>query len=107
MDIPVIQVHLTDEQYKQVKDELTKSLKIEAIQEIVKNELEADKLKAPYLNKTDFAKWCGYSVNTINLFIKQGLPVAKVGTVKAIGKESFLKFMQEREQVKLWSMIKK
>ena len=95
---PLIKVYLTDAQFNELRAELVASLSLDLVRSIVQEEIKQEKAFAPYVNKTDFSKWSGYSQSAINKFIKNGLPVAQVGTIKAIGKETFKQFMKEHEQ---------
>ncbi len=97
-EMPVFHVYLTDEQFDELKSDLVKSITTQIATETIKQEIEKATKQAPYLNKTDLAKWAGYSVSTINAFIKQGLPVAQVGSIKAISKDAFVKFMEQHEK---------
>lgn len=95
---PLIKVYLTDDQFKELKSELVKSITTQIATAAIKQELEKATNQAPYLNKTNLAKWSGYSVSTINALIKQGLPVSQVGSIKAISKKAFIKFMEQHEK---------
>lgn len=94
-----IAVYLTDEQFNKFLNGMLATLNTELIKAVVKEEIKQEKACAPYVNKTDFSKWSGYSQSAIKKFIKNGLPVAQVGTIKAIGKETFKQFMKEHEQL--------
>lgn len=94
---PLIVVNFTDAQFNELRNDLTIPIQVKLIREIVKEVVQQEKAAAPYLNKADFAKWSGYSVSTINKFIAEGLPVAQIGSIKAIGKDAFYKFMKDHE----------
>lgn len=90
-------IALTDEQFntllatwKEITKETIKQITIQAYQDEIVN-------RAPYLDKTKFAKWSGKSVATIDKYINQGLPVAKVEPF-LIGKETYINFLKSRER---------
>lgn len=92
---PVIKVYLTDEQFKELVPSLLDRLSSDLVNELIDERIEKE--QAPYLNKKEFAKWAGYAPNTINKFIAEGLPVATVDSIKAIGKQSYIDFMKSKE----------
>lgn len=96
---PIIKVYLTDEQFKQLKQELKSDFKDDLVRAIARDEIEKYDLKAPYLKQKDFAKWIGESVATVNELKAQGLPVSHALNSVRYGKQSYIDFMKSRENL--------
>lgn len=96
---PLIKVYLTDAQFNELRAELVASLSLDLVRAVVQEEIKQEKAFAPYLNKTKFSVWSGYSRTALEKFIKNGLPVSEVDGIQAIGKETFKQFMKEHEQL--------
>lgn len=79
------------------KEELGKDIYMTVTNAINKARQEEQHAK-PYLNKKEMAQWLGVSVDTVNKFIHNGLPVANIGGMKLIGKETTIKFLKEHEE---------
>ncbi|WP_345758042.1 hypothetical protein [Ligilactobacillus salivarius] len=96
MTSPIIKVYLTDAQFKELKQDLLDKFSVDLVNNLIDERIQQE--QAPYLNKKEFAQWAGYAPNTINKFIADGLPVATIGTIKAIGKQSYIDFMRQHER---------
>lgn len=96
---PIIKVYLTDEQFKQLKQELKNDFKDDLVRAIARDEIEKYDLKAPYLKQKDFAKWIGESVATVNELKAQGLPVSYALGTARYGKQSYIDFMKSKENL--------
>lgn len=97
---PIIKVYLTDEQFKQLKQELKNDFNDDLVRAIARDEIEKYDLKAPYLKQKDFAKWIGESVATVNELKAQGLPVSHALNSVRYGKQSYIDFMKSRENLR-------
>ena len=95
---PIIKVYLTDEQFKQLKQELKNDFKDDLGRAIARDEIEKYDLKAPYLNQKEFSEWIGESVATINELRAKGLPVSKALNTDRYGKQSYIDFMKNHER---------
>lgn len=73
-NIPQISVILSEEQTSQIQQLLSN-----LIQEEIQNRLNRANLSSPYLNKKQACNYLGISNNTLDSWIKQGLPTIKIG----------------------------
>lgn len=69
-----MQVILPDEQIHQIQLLLSN-----LIQKEIEQQLEQSGLNSPYLNKQQACDYLGISNNTLNNWIKKGLPAIKIG----------------------------
>lgn len=69
-----MQVILPDEQIHQIQLLLSN-----LIQKEIKQQLEKNTLNCPYLNKQQTCEYLGISNNTLDSWIKKGLPSIKIG----------------------------
>lgn len=90
----MFQIVLDEQQRKELNADVYTTIK-DAINKARKEEQQAK----PYLNKKEMAKWLGVSTDTIYKFIRNGLPVATVGGMQLIGKETVIKFLKEHEEL--------
>ncbi|TXJ78072.1 hypothetical protein FGO85_00525 [Ligilactobacillus salivarius] len=95
---PIIKVYLTDEQFKQLKQELKNDFKDDLVRAIARDEIEKYDLKAPYLNQKEFSEWIGESVATVNELRARGLPVSRILNTDRYGKQSYIDFMKNHER---------
>ena len=80
------------------KEELSKDIYTTVTDAIAKARQEEQHAK-PYLNKKEMSQWLGVTVYTVNKFIHNGLPVANIGGMKLIGKETALNFLRDHEEL--------
>ena len=78
-----MQVILPDEQIHQIQLLLSN-----LIQKEIKQQLEKHTLNCPYLNKQQTCDYLGISNNTLDSWIKKGLPSIKIGKTIRFHKDS-------------------
>ena len=78
-----MQVILLDEQIHQIQLLLSN-----LIQKEIKQQLENNTLSCPYLNKQQTCDYLGISNNTLDSWIKKGLPSIKIGKTIRFHKDS-------------------
>ena len=54
-------------------------LKRQLIENEIKNKLDSNNIESPFLNKQQTCKYLGIANNTLDPWIKKGLPVIRVG----------------------------
>ena len=69
-----MQVILPDEQIHQLQLLISWLIENE-----IKNKLDSNNIESPFLNKQQACKYLGISNNTLDSWIKKGLPVIRVG----------------------------
>lgn len=69
-----MQVILPDEQIHQLQ-----LLISQLIENEIKNKLDSNNIESPFLNKQQTCKYLGIANNTLDAWIKKGLPVIRVG----------------------------
>ena len=69
-----MQVILPDEQIHQLQ-----LLISQLIENEIKNKLDINNIESPFLNKQQTCKYLGIANNTLDSWIKKGLPVIRVG----------------------------
>lgn len=69
-----MQVILPDEQIYQLQ-----LLISQLIENEIKNKLDNNNIESPFLNKQQACKYLGIANNTLDYWIKKGLPVIRVG----------------------------
>ena len=78
-----MQVILPDEQVKQIQ-----LLLAELITKEIKKKLHHSNLESPFLNKQQACHYLGISNNTLDSWIKKGLPTIKIGKTIRFNKEA-------------------
>ena len=78
-----MQVILPDEQVKQIQ-----LLLAELITKEIEKKLLHSNLESPFLNKQQACHYLGISNNTLDSWIKKGLPTIKIGKTIRFNKES-------------------
>ena len=78
-----MQVILPDEQVHQIQDLLAELIKKE-----IENRLYNSNLDSPFLNKQQACNYLSISNNTLDSWIKQGLPYIKIGKSIRFNKEA-------------------
>lgn len=74
-----MQVILPDEQIHQLQ-----LLISQLIENEIKNKLDSNNIESPFLNKQQTCKYLGIANNTLDSWIKKGLPVIRVGKLSAL-----------------------
>lgn len=74
-----MQVILPDEQIHQLQ-----LLISQLIENEIKNKLDSNNIESPFLNKQQTCKYLGIANNTLDSWIKKGLPVIRVGKKSAL-----------------------
>ncbi|CAM1670039.1 helix-turn-helix domain-containing protein [Streptococcus mitis] len=78
-----MQVILPDEQVQQIQRLLAELIKKE-----IENRLNNSNLDSPFLNKQQACNYLSISNNTLDSWIKQGLPYIKIGKLIRFNKEA-------------------
>ena len=78
-----MQVILPDEQVKQIQ-----LLLAELITKEIEKKLHHSNLETPFLNKQQACHYLGISNNTLDSWIKKGLPTIKIGKTIRFNKEA-------------------
>jgi len=78
-----MQVILPDEQVKQIQ-----LLLAELITKEIEKKLHHSNLESPFLNKQQACHYLGISNNTLDSWIKKGLPTKKIGKTIRFNKEA-------------------
>lgn len=78
-----MQVILTNEQVQQIQ-----LLIAELIKKEIQINIENRGLNSPYLNKKQACEYLGISNNTLDSWIKQGIPSIKIGKTVRFNKQS-------------------
>lgn len=78
-----MQVILPDEQVKQIQ-----LLLAELITKEIEKKLHHSNLESPFLNKQQACHYLGISNNTLDSWIKKGLPTIKIGKTIRFNKEA-------------------
>lgn len=78
-----MQVILPDEQVKQIQ-----LLLAELITKEIEKKLHHSNLESPFLNKQQACHYLGISNNTLDSWIKKGLPTIKIGKTIRFNKET-------------------
>lgn len=78
-----MQVILPDEQVKQIQ-----LLLAELITREIEKKLHHSNLESPFLNKQQACHYLGISNNTLDSWIKKGLPTIKIGKTIRFNKEA-------------------
>lgn len=86
-----MQVILPDEQIHQIK-RLIGNL----IEQEIKNQLHNSHFDSPFLNKKQTCDYLGISNNTLDSWIKKGLPVIRVGKTVRFDKTEINRWLQNQ-----------
>ncbi len=78
-----MQVILPDEQVQQIQ-----RLLAELIEKEIEKKLHHSSLESPFLNKQQACHYLGISNNTLDSWIKKGLPTIKIGKTIRFNKEA-------------------
>ena len=78
-----MQVILPDEQVQQIQQLLAELIKKE-----IENRLNNSNLESPFLNKQQACHYLSISNNTLDSWIKRGLPAIKIGKTIRFNKEA-------------------
>lgn len=60
--------------------------------------LQLSNNERPYLNRKDIAKYFGVAPSTIDVWLKQGMPVAVIDGRKLYGKKSITNWLESKEK---------
>lgn len=93
---PIIKVYLTDEQFKELEQDLLDKFSIDLVNNLIDERIQQE--QAPYLKQKDFAKWINESVATVNELRAKGLPVSYALGTARYGKQSYIDFMKQYER---------
>lgn len=86
-----MQVILPDEQVQQIQRLLAELIKKE-----IENRLNNNNLDSPFLNKQQACHYLGISNNTLDSWIKQGLPYIRVGKTVRFDKTEINRWLQNQ-----------
>lgn len=86
-----MQVILPEEQVHQIQ-----LLIADLIKQEVENRLDNSNLSSPFLNKQQACDYLGISNNTLDSWIKQGLPVIRVGKTVRFDKSEINRWLQNQ-----------
>ena len=86
-----MQVILPDEQVQQIQFLLAELIKKE-----IENRLNNSNLESPFLNKQQTCHYLGISNNTLDSWIKKGLPYIRVGKTIRFDKAEINRWLQNQ-----------
>ena len=86
-----MQVILPDEQVQQIQHLLAELIKKE-----IENRLNNSNLDSPFLNKQQACNYLSISNNTLDSWIKQGLPYIRVGKTVRFSKTEINRWLQNQ-----------
>ena len=86
-----MQVILPDEQVQQIQQLLAELIKKE-----IENRLNNSNLESPFLNKQQACHYLGISNNTLDSWIKKGLPHIRVGKTIRFDKAEINRWLQNQ-----------
>lgn len=86
-----MQVILPDEQVQQIQHLLAELIKKE-----IENRLNNNNLESPFLNKQQACNYLSISNNTLDSWIKQGLPYIRVGKTVRFDKTEINRWLQNQ-----------
>lgn len=86
-----MQVILPDEQVQQIQHLLAELIKKE-----IENRLNNSNLDSPFLNKQQTCDYLGISNNTLDSWIKKGLPVIRIGKSVRFNKTEINRWLQNQ-----------
>ncbi|TWS94802.1 MULTISPECIES: helix-turn-helix domain-containing protein [unclassified Streptococcus] len=85
-----MQVILSDEQIYQIQLLIADLIKRE-----IKNQLDSSNIESPFLNKQQACDYLGIANNTLDSWIKKGLPVIRVGKTVRFDKTELNRWLQK------------
>ena len=86
-----MQVILPDEQIHQLQ-----LLISQLIENEIKNKLDSNNIESPFLNKQQACNYLSISNNTLDSWIKQGLPYIRVGKTVRFDKTEINRWLQNQ-----------
>ncbi|MEZ7647851.1 MULTISPECIES: helix-turn-helix domain-containing protein [Streptococcus] len=86
-----MQVILPNEQIHQIQLLISDLIKQE-----INNRLNSSNLESPFLNKQQACNYLGISNNTLDSWIKKGLPVIRIGKTVRFDKSEINRWMQKQ-----------
>ena len=86
-----MQVILPDEQIHQIQILISDLIKKE-----IENRLNNSNLESPFLNKQQTCNYLGISNNTLDSWIRKGLPIIKVGKTVRFDKAEINRWLQNQ-----------
>ncbi|AUA19849.1 helix-turn-helix domain-containing protein [Streptococcus suis] len=86
-----MQVILSDEQVHQIQ-----LLIADLIKQEVENRLDNSNLRSPFLNKQQACDYLGISNNTLDSWIRKGLPVIRIGKTVRFDKAEINRWLQNQ-----------
>lgn len=86
-----MQVILPDEQVQQIQQLLAELIKNE-----IKNKLNNSNLESPFLTKQQACHYLGISNNTLDSWIRKGLPVVRIGKTVRFDKTEINRWLQNQ-----------
>ncbi|MFR7398093.1 MAG: helix-turn-helix domain-containing protein [Streptococcus constellatus] len=86
-----MQVILPNEQIHQIQ-----LLIFDLIKQEINNRLNSSNLESPFLNKQQACNYLGISNNTLDSWIKKGLPVIRIGKTVRFDKSEINRWMQKQ-----------
>ncbi|MBS8085657.1 helix-turn-helix domain-containing protein [Streptococcus suis] len=86
-----MQVILPDEQVHQIQ-----LLVADLIKQEIEDRLNNSNLESPFLNKHQTCKYLGISNNTLDSWIRKGLPVIRIGKTVRFDKDEISRWLQNQ-----------
>ncbi|MDG3132731.1 helix-turn-helix domain-containing protein [Streptococcus suis] len=86
-----MQVILPDEQIHQIQ-----LLIADLIKQEVENRLDNSNLSSPFLNKQQACEYLGISNNTLDSWIRKGLPIIRIGKTVRFDKAEINRWLQNQ-----------
>lgn len=86
-----MQVILPDEQIHQIQ-----LLIAELIKQEINQRLDNSNIESPFLNKQQACTYLGISNNTLDCWIKKGLPTIRIGKTVRFNKEEINRWLQNQ-----------
>ena len=86
-----MQVTLPDEQIRQIQLLITDLIKKE-----IEYRLDSSNIESPFLNKQQTCMYLGISNNTLDSWIKKGLPVIRIGKTVRFDKTELNRWLQNQ-----------
>ena len=86
-----MQVILPDEQIHQLQLLISRLIENE-----IKNKLDSKNIESPFLNKQQACKYQGIANNTLDSWIKKGLPVIRVGKTVRFDRAELNQWLQNQ-----------
>lgn len=86
-----MQVILPDEQIHQIQ-----LLIAELIKQEIENQLDSNNIESPFLNKQQACEYLGITNNTLDSWIKKGLPAIRIGKTVRFDKTEINRWLQNQ-----------